>query len=844
MKVTNNNYGITLGISALLLAGFILKFLWFVLAFILVWGFAKILAEYVPFLKKLGKIFKLDKIDAYFNSILSYLYDYLPNILYYAFLLRVPIISGLILFSLPLIAEFTPAAQFLQNIFVMETGTQLILVLVCSTMTAITIVSLLKTILVLIDDKFNENKYFRFGRTVGTILLFSPTWLLLILNKEINIAWSHVFLGISISALVFVIIAIYEYRRDLGKLAISMNISLPIMPIIGIQELKARRVSFFAFKILLGLIFYSLVIFFNWPKENPLLPDNIQTPTLIYALLIIWILTLFIGLVTFLFDSSIDKQLDEDTKKTSNLYKHTFYWPAILFLIIFSASGYGTAHVDHFFRLLDSQIDSHEVISDYEQDFQKAIWNRLCKHKFDINKTQTCNNNKDQSLVVVGASGGGIQASGWMAQVLAGLQDKQLGIGEDFTKAIALISSTSGGSVGSMFYLDQFENGILSPNALQKDQDKTGLAKVVENATEDWLNAVGWGLAFPDLLRAMGLPCVLNLFSQDAKYIDRGYALEKTWEKTLSQDVPTLDSRRQQILEGKIPISVYNTTLVENGRAFLVSPMKFVPGKMADYINESSRRNLGTALDFKTLYHNCGVNHNQTCDLALTTAARLSASFPYVTPMSRNYPDNYIKDEKGQTLKVKDENGKETDFLQNYHIADGGFYDNAGAFTALQWLNNFLKYNDDSDKNSAHHINIKKVLVLQINAFPEDDLQLDQSGSDGFEVVTIGPINTLAGVRDSTQIVRNQIFTQLLHDLIQDEDKIEIRDFAISFPKYKVTPENGQKIPYNPPLSWRLTKNQKMNLEEAWENDSTIRETVKQMKQFWFKFKPKNLDSV
>jgi hypothetical protein len=659
------------------------------------------------------------------------------------------------------------------------------------------------------------------------------------LNDESSFKSFYGWTGLLFSSLIFLAFQIYEYRDYIKKKKLAGLDKVILLGAGGIRTADLApnannklnyRLKYVGIHIGIGLVVYIVAILVNWPRlDGQIVSYEWQAPTLLYALLIIWVLTLFVGLITLVFDNSIDKQLDKDTNKTSRLYNHTFYWPVILFLIIFSASGYGVENVDHIFKLLDSQVDSHEVIANYQQDFQKAVWNRLCEEKININnKIQACNNNKEQSLVVVSASGGGIQASGWMAQVLTGLQDKQLGIGKNFTKAITLISSASGGSVGSMYYLDQFENGVLTSNALKKG--KVGLAQVVENATDDWLNAVGWGLAFPDLFRAIGLPCVLNLFSQDAKYLDRGYALEKTWQNTLGKEIPTLDSRRKEILEGKIPIPVYNTTLVENGRPFLVSPMKFVPGTMADYVNASSKENLTNALDFKTLYNNCGANGDQACDLALTTAARLSASFPYVTPMARNDRKNYIKDEKGQTLKVKDGNGKETDFLQDYHVADGGYYDNAGAFTALQWLNTFLKYNNDR-KESDHYINIKKVLVLQINAFPEDNLQLDQQGSKGFEVVTIGPINTLAGIRDSTQIARNHIFAQLLNDRWHD---IEIKDFTISFPKFKeIKDKNGKEIPYNPPLSWRLTKNQRMNLEEAWQKDSTIRETVEKMKMFW-----------
>jgi hypothetical protein len=174
-------------------------------------------------------------------------------------------------------------------------------------------------------------------------------------------------------------------------------------------------------------------------------------------------------------------------------------------------------------------------------------------------------------------------------------------------------------------------------------------------------------------------------------------------------------------------------------------------------------------------------------------------------------------------IEVNNKNGKKT-ILQNYHIADGGYYDNSGAFTAMNWLNKFLEYNN-SLENSGHRINIKKVIILQINAFPEEDLKLDQKGSLGFVVSTIGPLNTLAGIRDSTQIGRNKIFARLLNDRWGN---IDIKNFTISFPQKGA---NGKD--YNPPLSWRLTERQKMNLVEAWEKDKNIRNTVDKMKAFW-----------
>ena len=108
-------------------------------------------------------------------------------------------------------------------------------------------------------------------------------------------------------------------------------------------------------------------------------------------------------------------------------------------------------------------------------------------------------------------------------------------------------------------------------------------------------------------------------------------------------------------------------------------------------MSESDRRGIGDsdgnkALDFRTLYENY--------DLDVTTAARLSASFPYVTPMARN----------------------DVELTHNYHVADGGFFDNTGLFTVVEWL-------DENLESFSQEFNVKKVLILQINAFPESQLE-------------------------------------------------------------------------------------------------------------------------
>lgn len=610
-----------------------------------------------------------------------------------------------------------------------------------------------------------------------TFILFLPTWLVLGLNKEPSLTWTEFVTGVVVSLIIIILFQIYEYRP---KAKIEKMSNKAWLEPLSDSKLANRRTYFYWIKVVLGFIFYLLAIYCNYPKNNGeiIVSENWQAPTLLYALLIIWVITLLLEGITY--------KVDRFFENRTNISKYTFRFPLLFVLIGLSALSYGLLGVDHYFKLKDSSVD----IFSYEEDFKTAIGNRLCPSAFKEN--QKCD--EPQSLVVIAASGGGIQASGWTTQVLTGLEQE---IGSDFSKSIGLISSVSGGSVGTMFYLDRLNQGII-------DRPE----ELIEDSTEDWLASVGWGLAYPDLVRVIGLP-FLNL----NKYLDRGYALEKDWQRTLRNPSATLDDWYIKAKNGSIPIPVFNSILIENGRRFLISPFKFVPGEMKDYLLDfnqaiklSKSEKRSKAIDFRTLY-NCGEQDtSKFCTIDITTAARLSASFPYVSPMPRNDRDNIINSsDTSQT------------FLQNYHMGDGGYFDNGGLFTAVEWLDRFLELN-------AQDLNIKKIVLLQINAFPEIQLQTQQQGEPGFITVGLGPINALNNVRDSTQTARNIQAANLLKKRWQDNNSnsINIQTYTISFPSN-----------YNQPLSWQLSQSQKNNLKQAWENDPTIGSTIKSLKAFW-----------
>ena len=237
--------------------------------------------------------------------------------------------------------------------------------------------------------------------------------------------------------------------------------------------------------------------------------------------------------------------------------------PVILLFVFISGAGYYFFNVDHFYNFQETQIPKPGV-----DEWKKAVGKRLRKYQGEQN----------QVLIVVCASGGGIQAAGWTAKVLTGLQEL---IRSEFTQSIGWISSVSGGSVGAMYYLDRFGDEGFPPNNQLKD--------IFKSSTKDSLDTIGWGLAYPDLLRFIGVPFLVP------KMQDRGNAVEIDWRGELKQpnNPPALSHWQKKVTDGIIPIPIFNATQVETGRCFMISPMTF---------NLPNTDTENAYIDFNTLY--------------------------------------------------------------------------------------------------------------------------------------------------------------------------------------------------------------------------------------------------
>ncbi|WP_321474871.1 hypothetical protein [uncultured Paludibaculum sp.] len=220
-----------------------------------------------------------------------------------------------------------------------------------------------------------------------------------------------------------------------------------------------------------------------------------------------------------------------------------------------------------------------------------------------------------------------------------------------------------------------------------------------------------------------------------------------------------------RVRAGLRPAQIFNATLVETGDRFTMGTVDLP----ALAIGGREPRDVS----FYGLYRGL--------DLAPVTAARVSATFPYVTPVSR--PEN---------VQVE----------SSYHMADGGYYDNFGIVSATLFLTEALRTSPR-----------KRALLIQIDdGLPTED---DRTSSQrGWFFQTFAPLNTLLKVRDRSQRARNDLDVKLLEEILH------ARGVALTVARFSYPGPDA-------PLSWHLTQDEKSKLDLAWKQSLAKPETKK-----------------
>lgn len=361
-------------------------------------------------------------------------------------------------------------------------------------------------------------------------------------------------------------------------------------------------------------------------------------------------------------------------------------------------------------------------------------------------------------LIVITAPGGGIHAAGWTSQVLTGLHRRY---GPDFSRSIGLISAVSGGSVGAMHYANSFEQ-LNDPENFPNQGDR-----VVADACSSSLEAVGWGLAYEDLPRLLGLRSAER---------DRTRVVEELWNSQLKlRTLPlnqqlrpppneelnriasaTFSDWAKKRAAGTCPPLVFNATEIESGRRVLFGNFE-LPRSLQElkFLGIDSRQ-------FAKIFPNS--------EIEVATAARLSATFPYVFPAAKHQIPFTRKEDDG-TKKRQYGFG---------HVVDGGYSDNEGILTAVEVIKDLLQKN--SSQPADRQFNEVLLIRIQHHAVKKQSQYHDRAPIpvSGSRAAFAGPMQAVLAVRDASQVERAAIETDLLRQM-EEESKFPIRTVYLEF---------------------------------------------------------------
>ena len=369
-------------------------------------------------------------------------------------------------------------------------------------------------------------------------------------------------------------------------------------------------------------------------------------------------------------------------------------------------------------------------------------------------------------LVMVATAGGGSRAAYWTAGLLGTIQD----IHPNFDRQLFGISGVSGGSLGAAVY-----RGLLT--ALPSDTAECAQLKPKGKGpyracaqavlAEDYLGAVLAGTLYPDLVQRILPWGVLP---------DRAEALEKAWERAWRSALGGKDPNSGLMAgsffgawpprnEELLPALFLNGTSVGTGKRIVTS-------------NLNLSTVLTDAFDF--------FEHWPGYEIRLSTATNNSARFPLIEPAGT------LKREA--TDSDKDEHSSRLD-----RIVDGGYFENFGAATALDILQNLAKTSSDSE-------DWRRLVVIQISSDPDypgvvrnDGPGTRRDASPGsFAGELRSPLKALL----NTRTARGVLAAQRLHDWTEDKGGTFVEFRLLESPNMP-----------DPPLGWTLSVQATENID-------------------------------
>jgi len=361
-------------------------------------------------------------------------------------------------------------------------------------------------------------------------------------------------------------------------------------------------------------------------------------------------------------------------------------------------------------------------------------------------------------VFIVSAAGGGLYAAQYTARFLARMQDRC----PHFAQHIFAISGVSGGSVGAAVFTSVLHGAGVKQEAVPRcsgfeKKSTAGEAgpletRVINILGKDYLSPIVAATLFPDFLQRF-LP---HAFSQ----FDRGRVLDDALEAAWREEFPNAANALAMPMldlwdrKGVLPALVLNATHVATGDRFAMapfwpqrkgqvltklqwlqghlqnSPKVKIPTELLSCGEEAGVEN-GSAMPGEVKNSNVKksrVDHPTGCeDLKLSTAAGISARFPWIMPAATVHAAKQNENRKNNNIR----------------LVDGGYFENSGTETAGDLIRAIVENPGQIDDHPAF-----KIYVIVLTSY-DNDLFGGNFNDDTPLAEFIGPIRGLLSTRQA-----------------------------------------------------------------------------------------------
>lgn len=359
--------------------------------------------------------------------------------------------------------------------------------------------------------------------------------------------------------------------------------------------------------------------------------------------------------------------------------------------------------------------------------------------------------NKKPKLVIMNVSGGGQRSTVWTQSILRKVDS--ISEGRLFNQTHLIVGS-SGGMVGAAYHREimlRKSVDTLAENAYGKHY--------VNNISRDLLNPVAFTLAVNDLFFRFD-----KVNYGGHKYPkDRGLAFDRRLNEITEGflDYP-FSTYAEAEFKSQLPMFIMAPTIIGDGRKLLMSPqgLSFMTFSEThqDFLHTREYDGVEFARFFK--------NHDAD-SLRMITALRMSASFPFITPLV-NLPSEPAME-----------------------LIDAGVRDNEGLEFTLRYLHQFKDW---------IKANTSGVMVVQVKANRPDEVPIEEMSRTKSSQLT-KPIVGVVQSFSNLQIYNKALLLELSRDYM---------DFDVDVVRFSLFEREDDVS-----LSWHLTRQERSYIERT-----------------------------